>query len=227
MKKQIERNCLSTLPIQTKQGEKSIFARFQLKDFKTNEYFQCIAFNNTAELLAKEIDKPNINILIKGVHDDDTFKVNSFKIKKVESDIDSVDINIKIAGSQEKLDDLKKRTKEQKERENQVQVKWGSYKGWFDREDCIQINGKWWHKVEFIIEQLGSEYVNRRYQEFVGDVKSLVTKGFSQKDYDNFKETLLLEAKGEKAMEEPRSIKKNIEPCETIKLEDGTEVEIL
>lgn len=191
-----------TIPIQTKEGTNSTYARFSIQDVKTNTFIQCMAFGDLATMLAENYSATGKKIIATGKYDDEnTFMVKTFQ-RPTEKGVEPiVDINLRITGSPQKLEQIKRQTRLEQEKEDRVLVRWGEILCWHHKSLCIQLNNSWYHKLYYCQELLGDTYVNRKCREFTKSEGGLLK--ISKENYLKFLEELVNEAEGKTNPERP------------------------
>lgn len=189
-----------TIPIQCKQGNSSTYARFSIQDIKTNTYIQCMAFGDLATMLAENYSTNGKKIIATGKYDDEnTFIVKTFQREVEKGTEPIVDINLRIAGSPQRLEQMKAEIR--KQYIGCVLVRWGDILAWQDKNLCIEVNGTWYHKLYYCQELLGDTYVNRKCREFTKSEGGLLK--INRENYLKFLGELVDEAEGKPNPEGP------------------------
>lgn len=182
-----------TIPIQAKQGNSSIYARFSIQDIKTNTFIQCMAFGDLATMLVENYSTTGKKIIATGKYDDEnTFMVRTFQREIEKGTEPIIDLNLRIAGSPQRLEQMRNEIKAQNI--GCVLVRWGEVLAWQDKKLCIEVNNTWYHKLYYCQELLGDTYVNRKCREFTRSEGGLLK--ISRENYLKFLGELVDEAEG-------------------------------
>ncbi len=190
---------LYVVPGEVKTSKKGImYTVFSVKN-KRSQVWKVICFGQTALDAKKKLNVINADVIIEGTEDKDgedgdvrKIKANSFSLPGGQQT--AIEKEIAKAGGQ---DAYARKAREETSRRyaagERVVVKSGR-KVWRPKEECIELNGKWYDKLEFCMNMMGGKKVGeivkeegvffnnpQKYKKVMADILDLALSIYEEK----------------------------------------------
>ncbi len=170
-----------------------VVAEFALKD--KERIYDITAWEDVAEncrTVCKLNEKIIVTLWVRIKDDETTYTAKMIKPAQAGPTRDQM--IIQEYGSLEAYNEHKTRVREERERQGYVEVsfKHPSHKRWCQKDDCVEIAGKWHNKMEYITNVLGADVIKTEFGGFNGVARLLAGQQYKEKRDQLVKDCLAL-----------------------------------